>query len=158
MSMSLLNDFCAEFGLTEEALGHVTRLGRDCFLTLPEHDAFIAAHRHSLRSAGLFLGREQKRFEPSPAVIECIAAAPAARRHKVVVDEKAEWLFLCGRDLFVKAITRAGTPTRSGFVLVQNARDENLGLGLLRRRGNVAVKNLLDRGFFLRRERSRRAR
>lgn len=149
--MSPLNEFCGEFGLAEADLGHVTRLGKQCFLTLPEHDAFIAARRGALHSAGLFLGREEKRMEPSPALLECIAAQ--CDEHKVVVDEKAEWLFLCGRDLFTKGITRQGAPTKKGFVLVQNARGENLGLGLAKRRGNVAVKNILDRGFFLRRER-----
>lgn len=149
--MSLLNEFCGEFGLTEEALGQVTRLGKQCFLTLPRHNKLIAKYRKSLVSAGIYLGEENKRLRPSPALLEHIAAL--TDEHKVVVDEKAAWLFLCGRDLFTKSIISRGVPTRRGFVLVQNSRDENLGFGLAKRRGNVAVKNLLDRGFFLRRER-----
>ncbi len=151
--MSLLNEFCKEFGTTEPALGTVTRFGRRCFLTLPEQGALIAEKKRHLFGAGIFLGEEKQRFEPSPACVELISAA--AKEHKVVVDEKAAWLFLCGRDIFTKGIVEQGAPTARGYLLVENERGENLGYGMVpkKRQKNVAVKNLLDRGFYLRRER-----
>ncbi len=147
--MSVLNEFCADFGVA--APEPITRLGKRCFLTRDEDAAFIAAQKTRLVAAGLYLGEEQKRMRPSPALVAYIAAQ--TDRHKVVVDEKAEWLFLCGRDVFAKAIISQAKPTKNGLVLVNNHRGENLGYGKAMRKGQVVVKNLLDRGEYLRRER-----
>jgi ribosome biogenesis protein Nip4 len=156
-------DFLAEFSLTEDNIGHTTRIGRRCFLTLPEHDELIAKHRKELFGCGVFLGEEKERFEPSAALLELIAAKTS--EHKTVVDEKAAWLYLCDRDILDKGVVQMGSPTKSGYLLVQDERDENLGYGFVPgatrkqsgkakfRNKNVAVRNLLDRGFFLRRER-----
>jgi len=151
--MSLLNEFCTEFGLTEGALGTVTRLGRRCFLTLPEQEETIGRLRQHLFGAGVYLGEEKERFSPSPALVELLAARTTG--YRAIVDEKAAWLFLCGRDLFAKGIVRRDAPTKSGFLLITDERGENLGYGALpkKKEKNVAVKNLLDRGFYLRRER-----
>ncbi len=161
-SSSGLSGFCEGFGLGEEALGMVTRIGRRCFL-VGENDRVNETLRHldgrkaELFGVGVFLGEEKSRFEPSPACVELIATK--MEQHKAVVDEKAEWLFLCGRDLFNKAFIRRGEPTRDGLWLVENAKGENLGYGVAptargrRKEKNVAIKNLLDRGFYLRRER-----
>jgi len=56
-------------------------------------------------------------------------------------------MFLCGRDAFADNIVKANV--NSGLVLVQNEKDENLGLGILNEKG---IRNILDRGDFLRRE------
>jgi ribosome biogenesis protein Nip4 len=161
--MTKFTDFLSEFNLAEQDIGHITRAGRRCFLTLPEHDALIATHKRELFGCGVFLGEEKERFEPSAALLELIAAK--TREHKTVVDEKAAWLYLCDRDILDKGVVQMGAPTKSGYLLVQDERDENLGYGFApgaarkqsgkarSRDKNVAVKNLLDRGFFLRRER-----
>lgn len=154
-----LSEFCRDFGVDEASIGHVTRLGRRCYLTLPAHEPLIDRFRKGLFAAGVYLGEEKGGFEPTPALLELISANTG--EHKAVVDGKAAWLFLCGRDLFEKGILRAGEPTKEGRLLVENERGENLGYGLVpdgrgrRKNKNVAVKNLLDRGFFLRRERLR---
>jgi len=156
-----LSSFCQEFGLEEEDLGHVVHLGRRCFLLdgsnrdLLEIQKKLKEKKTDIFGLGVYLGEEKQRFEPSPACLELIAAK--TQEHKAVVDAKAEWLFLCGRDLFDKAVVESGEPTASGYLLIQNTRDENLGYGLVpsarRKAKNIAIKNLLDRGFFLRRER-----
>lgn len=147
--MSLLNEFCQGFGLGEKDLGHITRFGRRCFLTLPEQEQII--QEKDLFGAGVFLGEEKNVFDPSPAVLEIISSK--TKDHKAVVDDKAEWLFLCGRDIFDKGIAKKGVPTVNGLFLLENRRGENLGLGKAVKKGNVVIKNILDRGHFLRRER-----
>jgi ribosome biogenesis protein Nip4 len=104
-----------------------------------------------LFGVGIFLGEEKKYFEPSPALIELIAGK--VTEHKAIVDEKAAWLFLCGRDIFDKGVKEKGTATNKGYLLVQNEEGENLGYGLHSHQKNILIKHLQDRGFYLRRER-----
>lgn len=131
-------------GFTEQKIEH-SRIGRDYFLIRSEiKDTMDLADRQPL-GAGIYLGTEKaKRFTPSLALLEIISKTS---EKKVFVDDDAEWLFLCGRDLFKDSIK---TEMKKGLVLVQNKDDENLGYGMLR---DGFVKNLLDRGDFLRRER-----
>jgi len=152
-----LSLFCADFGLTEEDLGTVLRIRRRCFLIdssnhdLLELQETLKKRKIDLFGVGVYLGEEKKVFEPSPALIELLSAR--TKEHKAVVDEKAEWLFLCGRDIFAKGIAEKAVSTRNGLVFVMNSQGENLGYGKLVKEGNVAIKNILDRGFYLRRER-----
>jgi len=70
---------------------------------------------------------------------------------KVFISQKAEWLFLCGRDVFEDSITKKYSDEK--IVLVQNEKDENLGYGVFIKKGKEKIlKNLLDKGFYLRRE------
>lgn len=103
-------------------------------------------------SIGIFLGEiVRKEFKPSLALLELLAKHSD---RKVFVDDKAEWLFLCEKDIFKSSVIKCNAKT--GLVLVQNKDDENLGYGKLVRRGMVSVKNILDRGDFLRRERRKK--
>ncbi len=99
------------------------------------------------KSIGVFLGEESKEFKPSLALLELIAKKSD---RKIFIDDKAEWLFLCGRSIKKANVSE-------GLLLVQNLRDENLGLGKvvnnLKIKDKVVVKNVIDRGDFLRRER-----
>ncbi len=76
----------------------------------------------------------------------------------VVVDEKTEWLFICGRDVFKRGITGMKGSAKGGdYVLVLNKNNETLGYGRVtcvfdEVNKGVAVKNILDLGDFLRRE------
>lgn len=99
---------------------------------------------------GLSLGMKTPQgFVPSPALLGILAIES---KHKAVVhDEHVERLFLCGRDLFADKFT---TTITEGLVLVQNARDENLGLGEIQRgEKGLHVRNILDRGNYLRHDR-----
>ncbi len=103
-------------------------------------------------SVGLYLGRNKgKDFEPSSALVELIAKSS---KKKVFVNKKSEWLFLCGRDLFGKGIIKSNV--KKGLVLVQSEDDENLGYGKLvgdiSEKNNVVLKNVLDKGDYLRKE------
>lgn len=109
-------------------------------------------------SSGVYLGEEiKKEFSPSIALLDCIA--PLTDK-KVVIDEKSAWLFLCGRDVFGKSIKEVLSDERLDYVIVLNERHEVLGYGKvqsaltnIKNPEKVVIKNILDRGSFLRRER-----
>ncbi len=99
-------------------------------------------------NSGLFLGKDDFVFRPSAAFLELVSKSSS---NKVFINEKAEWLFLCGRDVFTENVVK----NKSSFdlFLVQNERDENLGLGKFVKKGKQEfIKNVFDRGDFLRRE------
>ncbi len=107
--------------------------------------------------AGKYLGKAKKgKFFPSFNLLAILAETKA---NKVIVDEKAAWLFICGRDIFDEGIRDIQGSRRKGdFTLVLNVHGECLGFGrilydLSSRRNDVAVRNVSDVGDFLRRER-----
>jgi len=81
--------------------------------------------------------------------------------NKVMVDERSEWLFIVGRDLFKRGILKAsGSQKKSAYTLVVNQQGESLGFGKIMQildekenKHEVAVRNISDIGDFLRRER-----
>jgi ribosome biogenesis protein Nip4 len=107
--------------------------------------------------AGAYLGKVKKgKFFPSFILIAMLAAGKA---NKVVVNEKAAWLFVCGRDILAEGIKEVqGSRRRGDFTLVLNAFGECLGFGrilsdLSSNQLGAAVQNVSDVGDFLRRER-----
>jgi ribosome biogenesis protein Nip4 len=107
--------------------------------------------------AGTCLGKtEDGEFFPSFSLLRMIAERKA---NKVVVDEKTEWLFICGRDIFKQGVIRLQGSRRKGdYTLVLNRRRECLGFGkilfdLSGEREGAVISNIFDLGDFLRRER-----
>ena len=104
--------------------------------------------RHPFYSAGECLGHlAGHRFVPSIVLLKRLA--PLTNR-RVTVSDEAAWLFCCGRDILPKAVI--GSCPGDGLVLVQNRRSEILCYGEASA-GVITVKNRLDIGNFLRRER-----
>ena len=111
--------------------------------------------------AGIYLGKtKQGVFFPSFNLLAMIAKKKEA--NKVTVDERSEWLFIVGRDLFKRGILKAtGSKKKGAYILVVNRHEECLGFGRtlhsLDENGKkqVAVRNISDIGDFLRRERHR---
>lgn len=107
--------------------------------------------------AGLYLGKTKKgKFCPSFNLLAILAETKANR---VVVGEKAAWLFICGRDIFSEGIKSVQGSRRKGdFTLILNVYGECLGFGrilhdLNSKDVNAVVRNVSDVGDFLRRER-----
>jgi len=97
-------------------------------------------------SMGICLGKQKsKRFDPS---IELIKLLAKVSDKKVYINEKAAWLFICGRDVFSKSIVKS--TVKKGLCLVMNAKEECIGYGEFSSKG---VKNILDIGEYLRMER-----
>ena len=106
--------------------------------------------------AGLYLGKAKNgMFFPSFNLLNMLVGAAA---NKIVVDQKAAWLFICGRDVFRVGIVKVmGAKRKGDATLVLNEFGECLGFGKILEditgfEGRIAVKNVLDVGDFLRRE------
>lgn len=105
--------------------------------------------------AGIYLGKARgTRFFPSFHVLWMMAQNEA---NKIFVDEKTEWLFICGRDVFKRGIVKVtGLGKKGDYTLVLNSKGERLGFGRiiqdLNKTSEVAVRNISDVGDFLRRE------
>ncbi len=113
--------------------------------------------RNEFYFAGLYLGKVKTgMFFPSFNFLNMLLDVAA---NKVVLDRKSAWLFICGRDVFRKGIVKAmGSQQKGDFTLVLNEFGECLGFGMItvslgEDLGKVAIRNVLDVGDFLRRER-----
>ena len=109
--------------------------------------------------AGVFLGKVKGgKFFPSFNLLGMLAKQDANR---VVVDRKAAWLFICGRDILCRSIVGVyGSGRKNTNTLVLNEFGECLGfgrivgkLGCVGMDDEIAVRNVSDLGDFLRRER-----
>jgi ribosome biogenesis protein Nip4 len=109
--------------------------------------------------AGVYLGKvKEGKFFPSFNLLGMLAKKGA---YRVVLDRKAAWLFICGRDVLGKSIVRVQGPGKKHTnTLVVNEFGECLGFGRIV--GNlsgeggadqIVVRNVSDVGDFLRRER-----
>ncbi|MFH1916432.1 MAG: hypothetical protein ABIJ21_04150 [Nanoarchaeota archaeon] len=129
---------------------HVKKIGRRYYYAQTD----IAQLPKCIFAAGIYLGEEKVRrgkstFLPSPALIDLISKTS---KRKAIITKEAEWLFLCGRDVFTKSIVKSLIP--EGLVLVQNESDENLGYGkIIKGKQGLMIQNILDKGAYLRMER-----
>ena len=113
--------------------------------------------------AGTYLGAVKgDSFFPSFLLLAIIAESKA---NKLVVDKKTAWLFICGRDIFKKGILKGNNLKKGDYALVLNEHNECLGFGKIVSNireetdaNKVAVKNILDIGDFLRREKRQQSR
>jgi ribosome biogenesis protein Nip4 len=120
--------------------------------------ALLSVTRKDFYYAGMYLGKVKNgKFFPSFNLLTMLAEGKA---NKIVVEKKAAWLFICGRDVFRTGIlTVYGSRRKGDHALVLNEFGECLGFGRIVRslvgaaeKGEVAVKNISDIGDFLRRE------
>jgi len=110
--------------------------------------------------AGIYLGKTRHGiFFPSFNLLDMIAERKES--NKIMVDEKTEWLFIVGRDVFRRGILNViGSRKKDAYTVVVNKHGECLGFGRIVRNldevkgeGEVVVKSVSDIGDFLRRER-----
>ncbi len=106
--------------------------------------------------SGLYLGTVKDGvFFPSFNLLNMLLDVA---KNKVFLNRKAAWLFICGRDVFKKGITKVyGSQNKGDYTLVLNEFGECLGFGRISEKltiqvDMVVINNLLDVGDFLRRE------
>lgn len=145
--------FDAEITLKESLIGQI---GEKFFLMNQNLKHLTNKIGETYYYAGVFLGKlKNGDFIPSFPLLSMIADKA---RNKIFVNDKAAWLFICGRDIFIEGITRVqGSLKKGDYSLVLNRRGECLGYGLIMQNPQIAkkgvvVKNILDLGNFLRRE------
>jgi len=150
--MKEFNDFIQHF--TNEKINPVW-INKKAYLLSTELEEFKNKTYEQIESAGIYLGiLKGKNFNPSLALLEIIAKHS---EKKAYLSKEGEWLFCCGRDLFKSAITKEPTKSKTfDLLLIQNQKDENLGFGKIINKDNIYIKNILDRGDFLRREMKKR--
>ena len=78
--------------------------------------------------AGLYLGKVKNGvFFPSFNLLDMLLPVAA---NKVVVDRKAAWLYICGRDIFGSGVVKVmGSKRKGDATLVLNEFGECLGFG-----------------------------
>ncbi|PVX23651.1 MAG: hypothetical protein CW691_10050 [Candidatus Bathyarchaeum sp.] len=153
--MNELNDFLAQFNtsipLDESKIvrnrNRYYLLSKKLKQQAPKGFFYAGAYLGSVKGTGFF---------PSFLLLGMITKTKA---NKLIVDKKTAWLFICGRDIFKKGIVNDANLKKGEYVLIMNKNNECLGFGkmmiTLRAEidlNKVAVKNILDLGDFLRRE------
>ncbi len=140
----MINKFIKSF--TKKDLGNIINIGKKYYLVNSQLLKIKEKIGEEIFSIGVYLGEvKNEKFSPS---IEFVNILSKLSDKKVFVNDKTEWLFVCGRDVFKKSIV-SGDWFEGDFVFVQNSKDENLGLGRFDRRD---VKNIIDKGLYLRME------
>jgi ribosome biogenesis protein Nip4 len=153
--MKELNDFVAQFNasipLDESRIvrsrNRYYLLSKKLKQQVPKGFFYIGAYLGAIKGASFF---------PSFLLLAMIAQRKA---NKLVIDKKTAWLFICGRDIFQQGILKENNLKKGDYTLIMNEHNECLGFGKIMHnlRGvpdakKVAVKNILDLGDFLRRE------
>jgi len=153
--MKEINDFIAQFNVTlplEES--NIVRnhnryymLSKELKQQTPKGFFYAGEYLGAVKGASFF---------PSFPLLSMLAQTKV---NKIVLDKKTAWLFICGRDIFKKGIIKPNNLKKGEYVLVMNKYNECLGFGKIMiniraeiDRDKVAVKNILDLGDFLRRE------
>jgi len=150
-----MNEFVTRLGATIRLDNSLVAETRNRYFLLSEDLKKVLSE--DFFYAGIYLGKVKGNiFFPSFNLLRMITEGEA---NKVTVDEKTEWLFICGRDIFKQGIMKvSGSKKKGDLTLILNMHDESLGLGkilhaLEEERKGATIKNILDIGDFLRRER-----
>ena len=157
--MKTINDFVAQFNTSIPLDKSRIIKNRNRYYMLPKN--LKQQIPKGFFYAGIYLGAVKgSSFFPSFLLLAMIAEQKA---NKLIVDRKTAWLFICGRDIFKKGILTENNLKKGDYALILNEHNECLGFGKTVRnlRGEVdnnkvAVKNILDIGDFLRREKRKR--
>lgn len=146
--MNTFAEFVDEF--QDGQLHDIVRLGKRYFYDPTHLSEEVNERGWEVTSIGLFLGEEKSWFRPSPALLDLLQT-----EKKVVIDEKSAEQFLYGKDVLMKGVVRA---SGEGYVLVTDIEGNVLGYGKTanplekEKENKLFIRNLLDRGNYLRRE------
>jgi ribosome biogenesis protein Nip4 len=155
--MKLIDDFAGRFNATISLDESLVVMKQNRLFLLNRNLKRLVSERFFY--VGTYLGKVKGgMFFPSFHLLSMIAEHKA---NKTLVDEKTEWLFICGRDVFKQGIVKVmGSRRKGDYTLVLNKHGECLGFGKIvcnidqeTDRHAIAVKSISDIGDFLRRER-----
>ncbi|MEE8168332.1 MAG: NIP7 N-terminal domain-related protein [Candidatus Hydrothermarchaeales archaeon] len=118
---------------------------KEVFATNKQASEALEKLKRDPYSIGLYLGE----IRGGRFILSLEGASVIARYtdKKVIVSRKAEQLVLYGRDVFSKSAVNFETLAEGERCLIVNDRDELLGIGRVEK---GMVKNLMDRGWYLR--------
>ncbi|MBU2589704.1 MAG: hypothetical protein KKF52_04770 [Nanoarchaeota archaeon] len=143
----MIDKFIAKF--TEEKIPYI-KIKNKYFLENKELMELSKKLNCKIEAASLYLGEENETFKPSLALLEILARTS---KEKVFLNDIGEIDFIYGRKKLGKRHIKSiqGNNNRK---LVQNEHDENLGYCKII--DEDKIKNVLDRGDFLRREKNQK--
>ncbi len=98
-------------------------------------------------AVGTEVGTLLEGFEPSIGLADVLFKYTGT---KIVINEEGEKLFSYGRDVFAQNVVKG---KEKGDRIVVNENDEVLGFGFF---DGEMVKNIVDKGFYLRGKKGRR--
>ena len=145
-----IQEFLKPFGIKKETGAQI--VGRSYFIVKDKN--FLA--KHPIYAGECIAHIRGPVLIPSIDFLQQIGKE--ARKH-IIVNEKAEWLFICGRDIFAKGIVSHNNPAMNDRVVILNQHKECIGFGdvIAPLDGQrVVIKRLFDLGDLLRRERKSR--
>ena len=141
------DEFCEQF--TDKKIPHV-KIGRRYFYDPLGH--YEKYKNLDLFSVGIYLGEEKGEFFATTALVDLLSED----KKGAVVNNKAAWLYICGRDVLMSGVIK---PTTDDITIVRDEEGNVLGFGKTmikhdpRLRNALYIKNILDRGEYLHRER-----
>lgn len=152
MTGLILREFVSLFDVSIDD-SNIISVGRNYYYAEESLRNIVEKINRDVFSIGLFLGsRQGKVFYPSSAFIDLLSKSEGSEKKKIYVNEQGERLFLYGKNILMESIINSNN-LDNGYVFVQNIHDENLGYGLFQKQGkDLIVKNLLDKGYYLRKE------
>jgi 60S ribosome subunit biogenesis protein NIP7 len=146
-----IREYLLEFKVDISVLkGKLVRIGKKVFLVDEE---ILRTAREIERmgktpyAVGVEIGTLSKGFEPSIELADLISGSTDA---ETVITEEGEKLFSYGRDVFLQNIVEGN---EEGSRIVVNEDKEVLGLGLF---DGEMLRNVIDKGFYLRGKKGRR--
>lgn len=132
----------------------ILQLRSDFYLVNSELNKILKQTQHPTSFIGIFLGKQKKKFVPSPYLLDKLAKIT---KNKVSVNDKGAWMFICGKHIYAKSITKFNPKQRfNDVILILNQHNECLGYGKMINKFDskkVAIQNHFDIGDFVRRER-----
>ncbi len=115
---------------------HIIKLHKAIYLLNSSAQQQIDKLQEEPISAGLLLGTLKPRFSPSIALLQLIT--PRTKK-KIILNEKASWLFVCGRDILEENILSGDAKARE--VIVEDEHGQTLGLAKKTSRFYKNIKN-----------------
>ena len=159
MTNEKLIDFISRFTDHKIDESKIIKSGRNYFYVSSQLKELKDNIGKDMFSLGIFVGEEKNEFMPSPGAIDIISKLPGSEKRKIFINKKAEWLFLCGRNILEQSVIKNPNNLHEGIVLVQNESDENLGYGIFKQEGkDLIIKHILDKGAYLRMDEKGRGR
>jgi ribosome biogenesis protein Nip4 len=154
--LTLFQKFTSQF--TDKTMDNVHRIGRNFYLAEKNLLDIKSGVKRDVFALGTYLGEEKMGFSASPALIDMLSKLPESDSKKISINKKAEWLFLCGRNILSDSIIKNQHNLSEGLVFVQNEHGENLGYGMFKKEDTLIIKHILDKGKYLRADEKGRGR
>ncbi len=142
--------FCLQFGVEPP---EYKKIGKRYFSDPNNLEDF--AKKLDAYSYGIFLGEDKNHFKPTPALIRILAEKA---KKSVTVNDKASWMFVCKKDVLMEGVEKHNCEKKD-VVIVEDLKGNALGYGIVtndynpKAKNKQFVKNKLDLGDYLRRER-----